>query len=242
MDVVLIIFMIIACTVSIFSLAVIVTDLIKERKSKSQAKSDSGSNVVTDNTAITVSESKTEPAEIEVAQTDQTNDVPVEGNVVFSAGEKKTLDVKFQELDSELQKLYVEIVQYAMTKPDVRQYKNDRYEEYRIGKNRIVRMQIKRGAIFCEFLLLNSDFRNFISDNKVHVRQEPTVLRVENAQSVVAAKNGIDIAVKAAADEIEYKKQKRREKRRLYRQRLTEEQAESVEAESVDDIKDERIA
>ena len=238
MDVVLIIFMIIACIVSIFSLAVIVADLMKERKSKSQAKSDTESaGVKTDNTALNVSESKVEPAKSDVVQVEQVNDVPVEGNVVFSAGEKKTLDVKFQELDPDLQKLYVEIVQYAMSKPDVRQYKNDRYEEYRIGKTRIVRMQIKRGAIFCEFLLLNSDFRNFISDNKVRVRQEPTVLRVENAQSVVAAKNGIDIAVKAASDEIEYKKQKRREKRRLYRQRITEEQAESV-----DDTKDEQIA
>lgn len=229
MDVVLIIFMIIACIVSIFSLVVIVADLVKEKKSGMRKNSDSESTdkEIHNTVALSVSEPKSEPEEYNDPRSEQINAAPVEGNVVFSAGEKKNLDVKFQELEPDYQKLYVEIVQYAMTKPDVKQYKNDRYEEYRIGKNRIVRMQIKRGAIFCEFLLLNSDFRNFISDNKVRVRQEPTVLRVEDEQSVLAAKNGIDIAVKAAADESEYRKQKRREKRRLYRQRLADEQPET---------------
>ena len=201
----LIIFMVLAGLVSLFTIVVVICDIVRERKNKDQTK---GSQLQTEKAVVVQEE------ELPIAPTE------TDGNeIMFSAGDmQKTLDEKFQELAETQQRYYVEIVQHAMCKPNAKQFKNQRYEEYKIGKTRLVRLQIKRGVVVCEFILLNTDFYNFIRSNKVRVKQSPTILRVENDEAVVIAKNSIDIAEKAALAEIEYKKQMRKEKRRLARQ------------------------
>ena len=206
MKIALIIFMVLAGLVSIFALVVVIRDIVRERKNAGQAEPAPAEPVVppqAEELSVTAAESQEELDE---------------NAVVFSAGDvQKTLDEKFQELDETQQRYYVEIVQYAMSKKGAKQFKSQRYEEYKIGKTRLVRLQIKRGVVVCEFILLNADFNNFIRDNKVRVKQSPTVLRVEDDAAVGIAKNSIDIAEKAALEEIEYKKQQRKEKRRLAR-------------------------
>ena len=204
MKIALIIFMVLAGLVSIFALVMVIRDIVRERKNAGQAESAPAEPVM-----------PPQAEELSVAAVAEELD---ENAVVFSAGDvQKTLDEKFQELDETQQRYYVEIVQYAMGKEGAKQFKNQRYEEYKIGKTRLVRLQIKRGLVVCEFILLNADFNNFIRDNKVRVKQSPTVLRVEDDAAVGIAKNSIDIAEKAALEEIEYKKQQRKEKRRLAR-------------------------
>lgn len=206
MKIALIIFMVLAGLVSIFALVVVIRDIVRERKNARQAE------------AVPAEPSAPPQAEELSVAAAELQEEPDENAVVFSAGDvQKTLDEKFQELDETQQRYYVEIVQYAMSKEGAKQFKNQRYEEYKIGKTRLVRLQIKRGFVVCEFILLNADFNNFIRDNKVRVKQSPTVLRVEDDAAVGIAKNSIDIAEKAALEEIEYKKQQRREKRRLAR-------------------------
>ena len=80
-----------------------------------------------------------------------------------------------------------------------------------------VRLLIKRGIIHCEFILQNSDFKNYVNENKISVRQSATTMLVESAATVDAVKNSIDIAVAAILEEKEYKKQLAREKRRAAR-------------------------
>ena len=92
--------------------------------------------------------------------------------------------------------------------------KNVRYEEYKLGNQRLVRMLIKRGVIHCEFILHNPDFKNYVNENKISVRQSATTMRIDNRETVDAAKNSIDIVVAAIAEEKEYKKQLAREKRK----------------------------
>lgn len=206
MKIALIIFMVLGGLVSIFALVVVIRDIVRERKNARQAE------------AVPAEPSAPPQAEELSVAAAELQEEPDENAVVFSAGDvQKTLDEKFQELDETQQRYYVEIVQYAMSKEGAKQFKNQRYEEYKIGKTRLVRLQIKRGFVVCEFILLNADFNNFIRDNKVRVKQSPTVLRVEDDAAVGIAKNSIDIAEKAALEEIEYKKQQRREKRRLAR-------------------------
>ena len=134
--------------------------------------------------------------------------------VVFSQGTPATLEEKYLELSSELKGYYDEIVKYAATQADSKRFKNARYEEYKVGKTRLVRLLIKRGTVVCEFLLTNANFKNYISENKVTVKQAPTVLKVVDAANVQAAKDSIDIVVRTIAEEKEYKKQLARERRR----------------------------
>lgn len=234
MDIALIVFMVLAGLVSIFTMIVVIRDLVKERKAEkeAQAAKEAAANYIPEEEPLPMDEAPVaepmvaaSPVADELSITanlvapPQTNTVQLnENSVVFSVGDaQRTLDEKFQDLTPEQQRYYVDIVQYAMGQEGAKQFKNSRYEEYKIGKTRLVRMQIRRGVVICEFILLNSDFNNFIRDNKVHVKQAPTVLRVEDEGAVEIAKNSIDIAVRAATDEIEYQKERRRERRRLAR-------------------------
>ena len=81
---------------------------------------------------------------------------------------------------------------------------------------------IKRETVVCEFIMGNTDFRNYVNENKVSVRQAATVLKVVDDVTLQAAKDGIDIATKAAAAEREYKKQIAREKRKAARKAKAE--------------------
>ena len=149
-----------------------------------------------------------------------------DGTVSFSASTGQTLEEKYMELSSEQKRFYDEIIKYAAGKEASRRYYNQRYEEYKIGSKRIVRLRIKRGVVYCEFMLTNSDFRNYISENKIPVKQAATVIKVVDVATVDAVKNSIDIAVQLIAEEKSYKKQLAREKRKQARLQVFEQSAE----------------
>ena len=84
-----------------------------------------------------------------------------------------------------------------------------------------MRLQIKKSGIVCEVMLVNSDFRNYMTDNKVRIKQAPTVIKISDESSVELVKNGIDIAVRGVEEEREYKRQLRNERRRNSRRQNT---------------------
>ncbi len=145
------------------------------------------------------------------------NEADSNGTISFALGQQQTIDEKYYALSPEERGWYDEIIKYASTIEGSKRFKNARYEEYKVGKNRIVRMLIKRGVINCEFILHNSDFKNYVNENKISVRQSATTMLVENAATVAAVKNSIDIVVASIAEEKEYKKQLARERRRAAR-------------------------
>ncbi len=165
--------------------------------------------VVTETDAETVTETASE--ETTEATEEETD---TEGTISFSMGQQQTLEEKYLALPLEQRRWYDEIIKCASAVEGSKRFKNARYEEYKVGKNRLVRLLIKRGIIHCEFILHNSDFKNYISENKISVRQSATTMLVESAATVDAVKNSIDIVVAAIAEEREYKKKLARERRR----------------------------
>ena len=144
-------------------------------------------------------------------------EVDEDGKISFSTGRQQTLEEKYLALPLEQRRWYDEIIRYASAVEGSKRFKNVRYEEYKVGKNRLVRVLIKRGVINCEFILHNSDFKNYVSENKISVKQAATTMLVESAATVAAVKNSIDIVVAAIAEEKEYKKNLARERRRAAR-------------------------
>ena len=155
--------------------------------------------------------------EAPVEETPAEEEVDPEGMISFAKGQQQTLDEKYLALNQEAKGWYDEIIKYASAVEGSKRFKNARYEEYKVGKNRLVRLLIKRGVINCEFILHNSDFKNYVNENKISVKQAATTMLVESAATVGAVKNSIDIVVAAIAEEKEYKKQQAREKRRAAR-------------------------
>jgi hypothetical protein len=138
--------------------------------------------------------------------------------VAFAADKTQTLEEKIALLDAENKKYYNEIADYASTVADVKRFKNNRYEEYKVGSYRVVRMSIKRGVILCEFMMHNSDFKNYVAQNKVSVKHSATSIKVVNEETVKAIKDSINIVVENIGIEKEFKKQLAREKRKAKRQ------------------------
>ena len=167
--------------------------------------------VVAETPAPVVEEVKPEVAVTESAPVE---DAPVEGAVTFSADKSKTLDEKYAELDAQSKKYYDEIVLAAAAVEGVKRFKNLRYEEYKVGSLRVVRMLIKRDTVYCEFVIHNASLRTYVVENNVSVKQAATVIKVTDATAVQAVKDTIAIAVKAIEEEKEAKKQLARERRR----------------------------
>lgn len=165
-----------------------------------------------------------EPA-VEAEPVAEDDDEDAEGKISFSTGQRQTLEEKYLALPAEQRGWYDEIIRYALAVEGSKRFKNARYEEYKVGKNRLVRMLIKRGVIQCEFILHNSDFKNYVNENKITVKQSATTMLIESAATVEAAKNSIDIVVAFIAEEKEYKKKMAREKRRAAREAAAAENA-----------------
>lgn len=151
--------------------------------------------------------------EVDEATEEPTPEIIPEDAVVFSAT-RDTIDQRYEALPDKMKGYYDEIVKYAQVVEGNRRFKNDRYEEYKVGKNRIVRLLIKRGVIVCEFIIANSDLRNYMADNKLKIKQAATTMKVYDETTLQAAKNAVDIAVRAIEDEKQYKKEQARAKRR----------------------------
>ena len=150
--------------------------------------------------------------EIPVAEVVEDDDT-----VRFAPKQSQTLEEKYLALSATERGYYDEIALYAAKKEEAKKFKNARYEEYKIGKTRLVRLLIKRGTVICEFMLQNADFKNYISENKVSVKHSATVMKIEDAEAVQAAKDSVDIVIQAIAEEKEYKKELARERRRQAR-------------------------
>lgn len=170
-----------------------------------------------------VAEQEKEPEEVAIEIETDTETAAAEeetagedGRVNFSAG-TKTLDEKYLELSAEYKGYYDEIVRYAMAVEDSKRYKNANYEEYKVGKSRLVRLKIKRDTLICELVIPNLDFKNYVSENKVEVKQAPATIKVTDENALAAVKDSMNIAIKAIEEERAYRKEQAKIRRRQKR-------------------------
>ena len=233
MEILFMMFMVVVSIMALFAVAVVLRDIVKEilherkeRDARYQTPAPAPVQVVVPVTApapvvepVAEPEPVVEPTPIVEAEPAAEDE---DGTISFSAGQQKTLEEKYLELSPEARGWYDEIIRHAAIIEGSKRFKNTRYEEYKLGNSRLVRMLIKRGIIHCEFILHNSDFKNYVNENKISVRQAATTMRIDNRETVEAAKNSIDIVVAAIAEEKEYKKQLARERRKSQRNAATE--------------------
>lgn len=228
MDVLIIIFMVLAMLVCLFCMVVVTRDVVHEEveKRKTRIKSQEQEPVV-------VAEEKPVVATVAppVEEQEPVVDIPApvaeesveeevvadEANVTFSAG-GQTLDEKYLELSTEHRGYYDEIVRAAMAVEGSRRFKNAGYEEYKVGKNRLVRLKIRRGVIVCELVIPNLAFKNYINDNKVTVKQAPAIIKVVDESALSAVKDSMSIAIKAFEEEKAYKKEQAKIRRKMQRE------------------------
>ena len=144
-----------------------------------------------------------------------------ENAVVFSR-RTVTLEEKYASLSSEFKRYFDEIIRHAKAKEGVREIKSANYYDYKNGSYKVLRINIKRGEIVCEFQFVDRDFLNYANASNVKMKQGSTSVKVGDASAVGAVKDGIDLVCSQIAEDREYKKnlsnQKRREMRKKERE------------------------
>lgn len=224
----IIIFMAFAVVLCLFSVLIITKEIVEESLEKRKLKATESKPAETP-VLEEIQEPDEPQAETETeAEAEETSLVEEETATTemirFAPRTVQTLEEKYLALDGKYRGYYDEIVKYALSQEGVKRIKNARYEEYKAGNTRLVRLLVKRGVVVCEFILPNADFKNYINENKVNVKLASTVMRVMDESTVQAAKDSIDIVVNALAQEREYKKQLARERRKENRRKEKERQ------------------
>lgn len=246
MNTLMILFLATILVMGIFCLVILCRDVVidamdrrNEKKKKSenrdvaplQNKVDAEKIQVTDQTKI---DNQAENKQDDNAENNEQKGQIAAGNVVFDASET-TLDEKYNALPKKQKGYYDEIVKCASSFEESRRIKNTSYEEYKIGKSRLVRLKIRRGIIVCELIIPNPEFKKFIDVNKVSVKHAPTIVKVTDQASLDFVKDSIRIAVDAINEEKEYKKEQKRLRRRELRaqseQQATEQQEDKKQEE-----------
>ena len=231
MYVLMICFIAVVLIIGIFCVVVVARDIVNEERAKKNAREAATATPVVvyqpapapqQTEEPEVEEPKEEPAEEEPAteETAVTEEVAEEeeddGVVNFATG-TKTLDEKYLELIPEFKGYYDEIVRFANTVEGSKRYKNANYEEYKVGKNRLVRLKIKRETVICELVIPNLAFKNYVSENKVEVKQAPATIKVVDDATLSAVKDSMQIAINAIEEERAYKKEQAKLRRRQKR-------------------------
>lgn len=207
----LFVFIVVVLVIALFCVVIVTRDVIIESRDRrhgaKEVKTEEAPQKV-----VVKEEVVKEPVIVETNKVEEDDK-----NVKFDAI-SKTLDEKYRALNATSKKYYDEIVKTAKAVENSKCYKNDSYEEYKLGKSRIVRLKIKRDVVIAELLVPNLTFKEYITDNKVEAKLAPTTIKVVDKDSLDAVKDSIGIAVKVILEEKELKKEQAKEKRRLARQ------------------------
>lgn len=207
MDVLIIVVIIVALIVGLFSVFLLGRDFVLELKEKRGKKVE------------TVEKVEKIDDEKETAETCAAALSDGDGKVAFSTA-TLTLDEKYSQLSNEYKGYYDEIVRCAMAIESSKRYKNNDCEVYKVGKNLVVKLKIKRGVVVCELVVPNLAFKTYLSGNKVSARQAPTTIRVVDEVTLAAVKDGVAIATAAIAEEKAYKKEQAKLRRKKQREEI----------------------
>lgn len=207
METVIMVFMAFVCLITLLIVLVVMKDMFTNSRNKKEATV----------TKETENVEKVEPQESEVILPVVEASETDEGAITFAKSVSETHQEKYTKLSKKEKGYYDEIAKYASGVEGVKVVENDRYVDYKVGQARVVRLSIKRGVIISQLMLPNSDFKNYVSDNKIAVKIAPAVIRVTEAGTVGVVKDSIDIVVKEISAEKERKREialaKRRERR-----------------------------
>lgn len=209
MTTVIIVLCVICCAFCFVATLSIIADLIKSFRQPRPAKEPEQP---ASDAAIAETSDEKQPEQVEPVQEEVAAE---ESNAVVFSSEKKSFEERFEDLPEDAKRWFKEISDYAAAIEGIRYRRSDRYDEYKLGSARIVRLAFKRGNTFaCEFVFENNDFKDYTSRNNFAVKTGVTEMRILDETMVEAAKRSIDIALDAALKQKEYRKQLAKERRR----------------------------
>lgn len=147
----------------------------------------------------------------EAPQPEPTIQFESQGNVVSFTAMKKTFEDKYNALTAAQKNVYDEIAAYASAKQFIHRFKNNKYEEFKMGYDSVVRVVIRRSAVYCDFVSVSERLSEILTSHGMAVIKGVAVLELSDSASVQTAKSCID----ASYDEVCKERLRRAEARRL---------------------------
>lgn len=141
-----------------------------------------------------------------------------DNSVVFESnkGQKLTFIDKYAALDSEHRGYYDDIVAYILAHHDCRKIEASGAVTFKCKTDKIMRAVIKRGVVVLNFLLANTDLNRFVREEGIkNIKISPVTIRLESASELVLAKQTVDITLENIREEQQYRKERKRELRRM---------------------------
>lgn len=143
-----------------------------------------------------------------------------DNSVVFESNknQKTTFVEKYAALDAQSRNRYDEIVAYILAHPDCRKSEASNAVTFKCKTDKIMRAVIKRGTVVLNFMLSNTDLNRFVREEGIKkIKIAPVVVRLESDIDLVLAKQTVDITLENIHEEQQYRKERKRELRRLSR-------------------------
>lgn len=142
------------------------------------------------------------------------------GGVAFNR-DMKTLWTKYAELSEEQRRYFDAISNYANGKDDVKCIESKDYLTFKYGKDKVVRLRIRKDMTEAVFMLVASAFKQSFTENELKVKEAATIIRVENDAYLDGVIKTIDMQYDALIEERRVRKEAQREKRRQARRNKT---------------------
>ncbi len=172
---------------------------------------------------------------VEATATDETaatEDESEDSAEVAFVSEKKNLEDKYAEL-SDVQKGYFDkIKEYACSKEDARAIEAKGHITVKYGKERLVRITIRRDAVEAVFLLIDANFKKYMKEQDAPIKEKPTVIRIENDAYLQLALETVDLKYNSLMEE----KQQRLEEQKAKKRERARKQTAAVEEQATQEV------
>lgn len=172
---------------------------------------------------------------VEATATDETaatEDESDDSAEVAFVSEKKNLEDKYAEL-SDVQKGYFDkIKEYACSKEDARAIEAKGHITVKYGKERLVRITIRRDAVEAVFLLIDANFKKYMKEQDAPIKEKPTVIRIENDAYLQLALETVDLKYNSLMEE----KQQRLEEQKAKKRERARKQTAAVEEQATQEV------
>ena len=144
-----------------------------------------------------------------------------DNSVVFESKKNQKLSFveKYAALTAESRAYYDDVVAHILANKDCRKNEAFGAVTFKCKTDKILRAVIKRNAVVLNFMLPNTDLNRFVREEGIKkIKIAPVAIRLESDADVALAKQTADITLENIREEQQYRKDKKRELRRLKRE------------------------
>lgn len=134
---------------------------------------------------------------------------------VFSNIPRKTFKEQLFESADEIKSYFNEILDYAKAKTQTKYFDSKYHVMVKVGRLKLLEARFVREVLVCNFMAGSSELKNYKTQEKaVKIKEKPVVIEIDSSESVIVAKNMIDIVFKNIEEAIKEKLEEKKANRK----------------------------